>query len=197
MRRRGHLRVAAILDAAASLFAERGFDATTMTAVAEQSATAIGSLYRFFPTKQALADILLERHLERLQAALTEVASLASEPDMDAATVADALLRFREKLGVERAAAASLVDSGSVTTMRRSAIRSAMRERIREIVQCFAPGLGTEAADAKAFVLLLLIKGADAASEAAPHAAAGWRMELEHTMARVLDEARSGPDVSL
>jgi len=50
-RQRGRERVAAILDAAAQLFIEQG-QAVTMTEIAARSGTAIGSLYRFFPTRE-------------------------------------------------------------------------------------------------------------------------------------------------
>ena len=59
-RPRGHRRVAAILAAGEAVFQERGYDATTMTEIATRSGTAFGSLYRFFPSKAALADALWE-----------------------------------------------------------------------------------------------------------------------------------------
>ena len=37
-----------------------------MTEIAARSNTAIGSLYRFFPTKEVLADALLDRYWEQL-----------------------------------------------------------------------------------------------------------------------------------
>jgi AcrR family transcriptional regulator len=55
-RQRGHLRVAAILEAGVAVFTEKGYDAATMTEIAARSGTAIGSLYRFFPSKDVLAD---------------------------------------------------------------------------------------------------------------------------------------------
>src|ERR1700761_2210038 len=73
-RERGHLRVAAILEASTALFAERNYDAVTMTEVATRSGTAIGSLYRFFPTKELLADALLAHYGERLEHELTDLA---------------------------------------------------------------------------------------------------------------------------
>ena len=51
---RSKRRYAAVVDAAAELFATNGFDATTMEAIAAASGSAIGSVYRFFPNKQAV-----------------------------------------------------------------------------------------------------------------------------------------------
>src|SRR6266700_1792371 len=58
-RQRGRLRVAAILQSAREVFMEKGYDAATMTEIAARSGTAIGSLYRFFPSKESLSDALL------------------------------------------------------------------------------------------------------------------------------------------
>lgn len=65
----GHQRVAELLEAASDLIAERGFEATTMAAIAERAGARIGSLYRFFPHKEAIADTLLRRHLDILREA--------------------------------------------------------------------------------------------------------------------------------
>ena len=46
-----------ILDAAAELFARRGFDATSVDAIAERAGLTVGALYRHFDTK---GDLLLD-----------------------------------------------------------------------------------------------------------------------------------------
>ena len=61
--KRGERRIATILDAAAQLFAERGLDGTSMSAIAAASDTAIGSLYQFFPNKEALVASLAESYV--------------------------------------------------------------------------------------------------------------------------------------
>lgn len=61
-----------IADAAVSLFLEHGYDATTMESVAASAGVGLSTLYRYFPTKEALgtaylgepgalADLLLDR----------------------------------------------------------------------------------------------------------------------------------------
>ena len=44
----------AIIDAALALFSERGFDATTMRAIAEQAGVSLGSAYYYFDSKEQL-----------------------------------------------------------------------------------------------------------------------------------------------
>jgi AcrR family transcriptional regulator len=73
-RRRGHDRVAVLLEAAAAVFVEKGYDAATMTEIAAKAHSSIGSLYQFFPTKPLLAEALHIDRLERLKAVFQEIA---------------------------------------------------------------------------------------------------------------------------
>src|ERR1700689_2841517 len=61
-------RLAGFLDAAAELFAEVGYEAATMTAVAERSGSSIGALYNYFPDKQSIAFTLLNQYSQELEA---------------------------------------------------------------------------------------------------------------------------------
>jgi AcrR family transcriptional regulator len=63
---RGEQRLAAMLGAAAAVFAESGFDAATMTAIAERSGSSIGALYQYFPNKLTLARALREQYGEAM-----------------------------------------------------------------------------------------------------------------------------------
>jgi AcrR family transcriptional regulator len=65
---RSERRLAALLDAAAELFAEVGYEAATMTAIAERSGSSIGALYNYFPDKQAIALTLLNQYAQELEA---------------------------------------------------------------------------------------------------------------------------------
>src|ERR1700726_5115167 len=84
-RQRGRLRVAAILEAGAAAFREKGYDAVTMTEIAARSGTTFGSLYRFFPSKEALANALLAQYAERALNRLFELAEMAPTPTPGAA----------------------------------------------------------------------------------------------------------------
>src|ERR1700722_17154704 len=64
----GRQRVAELLQAAAAVFQGRGFEAATMAEIAAQADAKIGSLYRFFPNKDAVADALMRRYAEALRA---------------------------------------------------------------------------------------------------------------------------------
>lgn len=65
---RGRRRVAKILDAAEEVFAEVGYETATNTEIAERAETSIGSVYQFFPSKEAILEALVERYAEELRA---------------------------------------------------------------------------------------------------------------------------------
>src|SRR5271170_1433912 len=64
---RSSRRLASFLDAAAQLFVEVGYEATTMTAIAERSGSSIGALYNYFPDKQAVALTLLGQYAQEME----------------------------------------------------------------------------------------------------------------------------------
>lgn len=61
---RSSMTVDALLEAAAILFAKDGFDATNTTRIAERAGVSVGSLYEYFPNKEALVAKLLKRHCD-------------------------------------------------------------------------------------------------------------------------------------
>jgi AcrR family transcriptional regulator len=65
---RSKKRALRILDAAAKIFAETGYEGATTEAIAKAAGTSIGSVYQFFPNKHAIFDAIARRHLERARA---------------------------------------------------------------------------------------------------------------------------------
>ena len=82
---RGKERVEKILDAAALVFDEVGYDAATTHLIAAKAETAIGSLYQFFPDKAAIFKAMELRHTERVRAfwAGVDVPAIAQLPLRD------------------------------------------------------------------------------------------------------------------
>jgi AcrR family transcriptional regulator len=79
---RGEQTRAAIFGAALELFQERGYEATTMRAIAERAGVSLGSSYHYFASKSHLV-LAFYRHVhERHQAASEPV--LARERDLTA-----------------------------------------------------------------------------------------------------------------
>ena len=61
-----------ILDATIALASQGGFDAVQMRAVAEHADVALGTLYRYFPSKIHLLVSALQREFERTEVALRD-----------------------------------------------------------------------------------------------------------------------------
>lgn len=80
---RSRRRVSALLDAAQDEFAERGFIAATTSGIADRAGVPIGSLYQWFPNKEALLYGLADRHLTEGAARMLDALSRAeAAPDL-------------------------------------------------------------------------------------------------------------------
>ena len=70
-----------ILAATARVLVKEGFDRASTNRIAEAAGVSIGSLYQYFPSKEALVAALVERHIESMSAALqAEMAAVADSP---------------------------------------------------------------------------------------------------------------------
>ena len=109
---RGQRRIAAILEAAAALFTSRGVEGTTMSAIAAQSGTSIGSLYQFFPNREALVEALAEQYLadwQRMRADTTRARPRGLRASIDAGI--DARVKFH----LDHAALSRLLETNTST----------------------------------------------------------------------------------
>jgi AcrR family transcriptional regulator len=129
-RQRGRDRVAALQAAAASLFLERGYDATTMTEIAARAGAAIGSLYLFFPTKAALAQAMATDLADALSARLDQLRDeLAGHPP---AAIADALFDVLSRFLADHPVYATLVELPGDEGWKR-AVRARRRAQIEAL----------------------------------------------------------------
>lgn len=61
--RRSRATVEALVEATARLLAERGYRGATTRRIAERAGVSVGSLYQYFPSRDALVTAVLERHV--------------------------------------------------------------------------------------------------------------------------------------
>ena len=155
-RRPGRLRVAALLEAGAAVIAERGFEAATMAEIAARAGAPIGSLYRFFPNKEVLADALLRRFKNIIDDAFAAIDARARE--LSIAALVDALFALVDELRGEIRPMVALLDAHSDWSAKRSEFRSAVRTHIARTLMACRPGLDAQSAGDIAAILLQLMK---------------------------------------
>jgi AcrR family transcriptional regulator len=150
-RARGVQRVAELLDAGAALFAEHGYETTSMTEIANRAGASIGSLYQFFPSKELLAEALFARYVERVASMLEDLATRA--PGLSPLRLADRLVDLMLDVRSDRDAAAALSGSVSGIVERRKPLRGATRRQIAAILRAANPKLREKpAAEAAAMI---------------------------------------------
>jgi len=90
---RAQATVAAILAAAAQFLARAGWAGFTTNAVAARAGVSIGSLYEYFPDKQAIADALVNGHLDRGEALIAAQAAHLDGPSVAPPDLVGALVQ--------------------------------------------------------------------------------------------------------
>jgi AcrR family transcriptional regulator len=124
---------------------------------AARSGTAIGSLYRFFPSKESLADALLLCYAQHVKAGLAELEQQV--PDMTLEGVADAFVDFMLVLQSQRRFAIALVDARGCSVDERGRFREVMRGSVANILRQVLPDISAAKARIMAIVLLQMLKG--------------------------------------
>ena len=150
-RARGQLRVEALLAAAAEVFAGKGFDAATMTEIAAQSESSIGSLYQFFRTKEAVADALLGEQVDALWLRLDGLAERA--PALATPELAHALAVCFVEFRADHPSFATLIERPGPASPFVAGVRRKVRERVEAILVRHAPQADRKALHAMAPVV--------------------------------------------
>lgn len=81
MQKRSRVTVNALLEATARILVREGFDKASTNRIAEVAGVSVGSLYQYFPSKEALVVALIDRHnQEVMQAVQGELAEAVNLP---------------------------------------------------------------------------------------------------------------------
>lgn len=80
---RSRATVDALIEATARILVKEGFDRASTNRIAEEAGVSIGSLYQYYPSKEALVAAVIDRHQQELMQvvrnALAEVSALPLE----------------------------------------------------------------------------------------------------------------------
>jgi AcrR family transcriptional regulator len=69
---RSRATVEAVITAAAQVLIKEGYEGATTARIAERAGVSIGSLYQYFPNKEALIATLIERHADEIVATIRQ-----------------------------------------------------------------------------------------------------------------------------
>ena len=110
---RSTARLAALMDAAAAVVDEIGYERLTTAMVAERAGASIGTVYRYFPDRIAVLQALGARNLERALGRLTDEAANVEHDDWFSALSAsmDILIdAFRNEPGFRSLRVGDVID---------------------------------------------------------------------------------------
>lgn len=156
---RGERRVAELLEAAAAEFAEAGYDAATMKAVAMRAGASIGAVYQYFRNKEALASALRTQYVTEMEQRWTKLEEATAGLSVKERTLkfVDLMIRFIE----ERPAYITIVDAPAHSSHDKNT-RDWLRKRLANVFHTRRPAVSLEQAYRVASVALQMIKGMNA-----------------------------------
>jgi AcrR family transcriptional regulator len=168
--------VAAILDATAHILVRDGMARLSTNRVAERAGVSIGSLYQYFPSKDALILALAERHHQTIVSLLSEeMAQLEFGPDprMTLRKQVERIVAAMIKIHRHDPALHRALCEGPPRDMAFETIHQTSGVLIRAALLHYRDHILCHDLDAAAFLLVTTV-------EAATHQAALFRPELIH-----------------
>ncbi len=135
---RGARRVAVILEAAAALIGEVGYEAATLSEVAARAGSSIGTLYQYFSNKEAVAQALRVRYGDEMAARWTPLVAEAARLSVE--ELVERLLVVMLGFLAEHPAYLQLLDV-TAANRRRPAARNLLREHLAALFQQKCPAL--------------------------------------------------------
>jgi AcrR family transcriptional regulator len=149
-------RVQAFLESAEALLAELGFEAATMTAIAERASSSIGALYSYFPDKKSIALALLDTYAgqieEHWRSLFDEIATLSADDFSE--RFIDRFLDF-----VAEHPAYLQLQAAPIRLRRSAAAKRAFRAPLIKALSVRVPSLSQHRAELCAHVILQIVRG--------------------------------------
>ena len=191
-RRNGKLRVAAILKAGAAVIAEKGYEAATMAEIAARSSTKIGSLYRFFPNKEVLANALIAHYHEGVHNAFDEIDARIQSLSLSALadTLLDLMVDIHKDAGPTIRRLLEIPEVLEVLSVKPGEFRKSIHKHIVRTLTLRSPGLTSDKAQDMAVVILGNMKTMAAFSDLADQSVRPGAIEELREMTRLYLKSR-------
>lgn len=155
---RSAARVELLLDVAEEVFEEVGYDSATTNLVAARAGVPVGSLYRWFPDKAALAEALTDRYLERLveiyRSVLVDLDPGERVGEFIPRIIDHLLAEMRSQRAMPALLVSAMVPGGRSRAGER--LRDGLRENIAALVEARVPGVPDDIRDRTAEIATTL-----------------------------------------
>ncbi|WP_062350354.1 TetR/AcrR family transcriptional regulator [Herbidospora yilanensis] len=168
---RGERRMAEILDAAADAFAELGYEKASTNAIAARAGISPGSLYQFFPSKEAVARALADRFVTDMRAAHASAFGGADVAGMDLGELLDLVVDPLVAFNLANPGFKALFarpDMPSALAESSQPIQAAMLGQVESILDARVPGLAPADRARSARVLVRVFQAMTPLVAAAP-----------------------------
>ncbi|MEV4424108.1 TetR/AcrR family transcriptional regulator [Streptomyces sp. R-07] len=170
---RGERRIAQLLQAAANVFCAYGYTATSTNAIAREASVSPGTLYQYFPNKEAIAIELGERLLNEMREAHGQAFTPANLglplPEM-LDVVVDPMIAFNCENPVFLALMHGSEVPGRIAE-EHDALHANLLNRVQEVIAHYAPELPPEDRARIADMTFAIFKGGLGLVLAAPEGA--------------------------
>lgn len=160
VQKRGQQRVDAILDAAEAVFSEMGVEAGTTNAIAERAGASVGSLYHFFPNKEAILLALSARYAQSMQDLLLRELHM-EEPSLPLDVLFSQMIRSFAALDEVHPGYMAVCRATDSASGGKSPISLQMEERmqamVRELLSRRMPGIAADEAARHAALSVVVV----------------------------------------
>jgi len=158
--RRAQVTVEAIVEAAGLALERDGLDGLTTTGIAELAGVSVGTLYQYFPDREAILGALVERQHERTHAAFR--ALLTTVADVPLRDAVDQMLARLLRVFVEHAPFAGPLQHAISLSGREDAHRSTLARYVADLAPHLAARRDVTVADPE-HAAWLIVHAADGA----------------------------------
>ncbi|WP_137232965.1 TetR/AcrR family transcriptional regulator [Streptomyces sp. BPSDS2] len=187
---RGEARIAQLLRAAANVFCTSGYTASSTNAIAREAGVSPGTLYQFFPNKEAIAvelgDQLLNRWRDTYGAAFSQ-----SHIELPLDRMLDAILDPLIAFNCENPAFSVLMHGSEIPgriTEEHDTLHATMLTRVESALACYLPDAPAEQVHRIADMAFIIFKaGLDLVMAHEGEEREAYILELKTVMFRYLD----------
>ena len=157
--RRSHLTVDAIVEATARVLVREGYDRASTNRIAAVAGVSIGSLYQYFPSKEALVAAVIERHTRKLEQVASSALLRAAARPIDIAArelVTAAIEGHRVDPKLHRVLAEEVPSTGRLENM--DAAQGSRRALVRNYLEAHRGEIDVADLDLAAFILVTAVE---------------------------------------